>query len=203
MALVTAAEYKAWRGITGTDYDTLIGTLADTATRRIERLTGRTVGGFESTESPFTEQIDGTGTQVLRVSNGPITSITSIKPGKPGDYGTALDASGYTFRDRTILRLPYNTTRRLGVDDWEGGSSVWTEGFANYEVVYAAGSAVADIHDDLKRAAFVLMDADLDSRGRDIGKAADAIGNTNQQYATPADVEARVMQLIRPWRDPV
>lgn len=208
MAIVTAAEYKAWRGITGSDYDTLIGTLADIATRKIERLTGRTAGGFESESSPYTEQVDGTGTQILRVSND-ISTITSIKVGKPGAYDTTIEASGYTFRDRSIMRLPHGSGRTYAVDDFGaavyGGSRdpSWAEGYSNYEVIYTGGSAVGDIDDDLKHAAYVLIDSYMDSRGRDIGKGAEAVGNANATYATPADVLERVMQLVRPWRDPI
>lgn len=207
MALVTAAEYKAWRGITTADYDTLVGTLADIATRKIERLTGRTAGGFESTASPFTEQLDGTGTQLLRVSND-ITTITSIKVGKPGEYDSTIDAGNYTFRDRTIMRIPLRSPSSMAVDDfgspvYGGSSGSWTRGYKNYEVVYAGGSAVADIDDDLKLAAYTLIDSYMDSRGRDIGKGAEAIGNTNATYAAPADVLERVRQLVQPWRDPI
>ena len=68
MALCTLAEYKAWRGVSGTSWDTLYTTPIGTASAEIERMCNRTAGGFNT--ATFTETFDGDGSQTLTVSNG-------------------------------------------------------------------------------------------------------------------------------------
>jgi len=201
MALCTAAEYKAWRGITKTDWDTVLGVMITTATAEIERLCGRTAGGFES--ATFTEVFDGDGSQVLQVSNGPISSITSITIGN-SDPST-LASTGYTHDSRFgIMRLPFETGGLVARDVWGEpvyGSSdraVFTEGFQNITVVYVAGYAT--IPDDLKRVCYQFISHYFDSRGRDFEKAAQAIGNSNMTVKATAEFVAKKMDVLSSWR---
>ena len=202
MPLCTTAEYKAWRGITVTDWDTVLGVMITTATAEIERLTGRTAGGFESANAPFTEVFDGDGTQTLSVSNGPISSITSISVGNSDP--TALDASGYTHdSDREISRIPASFGSGVRTDEWgslvtAGGSAVFQEGHQNITVVYVAGYTT--IPDDLKMICYEFMDHYLESRGRDFEKVSEAVGNANVTVRATADFVERKMAILRPWR---
>ena len=205
MALCTAAEYKAWRGVTSSGYDSLYGTLIDTATAEIERLCGRTVGGFISTNGPFTETFDGDGTQYLRLSNGPISSITSIKFGNTDQ--TTLDATSYTHDGRqTVMLLPRSTGSFVQRDDWGfpvtgNNGAVFPIGFQNVEVVYAAGYAnTASVPDDLKLVCYRFVDHYAESRGHDLEKLSEAIGNTNVTVKSTAEFNDRVLQLLAPWR---
>jgi hypothetical protein len=205
MPLCTATEYKAWRGVTSSGYDTLYGTLIDTATAEIERLCGRTVGGFISTNGPFTETFDGDGTQYLRLSNGPISSITSIKYGNSDQ--TTIDSSGYTHDGKhAVMLLPRTSGAFLQRDDWgmpvTGVSgNVFPIGFKNVEVVYAAGYAdTASVPDDLKLVCYRFVDHYAESRGGDMEKLTEAIGNTNVTVKATAEFSDRVLQLLAPWR---
>lgn len=204
MALCTAAEYKAWRGVTSADYDTLYGTLIDTATAEVERMCGRTAGGFESANAPFTEKFDGDGTQTLRVSNGPISSITSVKFGNATQ--TTLDSTSYTHDSkRTVLLLPRSSGGFMQRDDWgqpsigNGGSS-FPEGFQNIEVVYSGGYAANAIPDDLKLVCFRFVDHYADSRGHDMEKLSQAIGNTNATMKSTIEFRERMADMLAPWR---
>jgi len=202
MALCTAAEYKAWRGVTGSGYDTLYGTLIGTATAEIERMCGRTAGGFESANGPFTETFDGDGTQSLRVSNGPISSITSIKFGNTDQ--TTLDSTTYTNDgERTILLLPRATGSFSQRDDWGvpslgSSGSVFPIGHQNVEVVYAAGYAT--IPDDLKLVCFRFVDHYAASRGNDMETLTEAVGNTNATLRSVPEFRMRMEDLLAPWR---
>lgn len=202
MALCTAAEFKAWRGVTGTDWDTLIGDLIDSAQAEIERLCGRTAGGFES--ASFTEVFDGDGSQTLRVSNGPISSITSITVGNSDPV--TLSADSYTFKDRTISRLPFNGGGSFVSRDGWGDplpigsrSPCFDEGVQNVTVVYTGGYAT--VPDDLKQVCYEFVAHALDSRGQDFGKQASVTGNTQYTYRTVAEFKEYKLMLTRPWRD--
>ena len=199
MALCTVAEYKAERGIAVTGWDTLIGTEIDAATAEIERLTGRTAGGFEG--GSFVETFDGDGSQVLRVSNGPISSITYVKTGNATQ--TTVSASSYTFKDRTILMIPKDNggaARRDSWGDWMpvgSRSPSFPDGYGNVEVSYTTSDAVDD---DLKRVCFEFVDHYMKRRGGDFAVATEAIGNTNVTMRTVAEFNEAKLALVGPWR---
>ena len=201
MALCTTAEFKTWRGVTGSDWDTAIGVLIASSQAEIERLCGRTAGGFES--ASFTEVFDGDGSQTLRVSNGPISSITSITVGNSDPV--TLSADSYTFKDRTISRIPFNNpgafVNRSGWGDIlpiASRSPCFDEGVQNVTVVYTGGYAT--VPDDLKQVCYEFVAHQLDSRGQDFGKQAAAVGNTNYTYRSPADFKEYKLMLVSPWR---
>ena len=199
MAISTASAYKTRRGITASGWDTVIGNLLDSAQAEIERLCGRTAGGFEA--GTFTEYFDGDGSQVLEVSNGPISSITSIKVGNSDQ--TTLDASGYTFKERTILRIPFDGGGGPRRDSWGqqlpmgSRSPCFPEGFKNIEVVYSTSGEVTD---DLETVLFKWVDHLLASRGRDAEKLTVARGNTNHTLRAIPDFDAWKSSVLRPWR---
>lgn len=205
MPLCTTAEYKAWRGVTGSGFDALYATLIDTATAEIERLTGRTAGGFIATNGPFTETYDGDGTQSLRLSNGPISSITSIKFGNTDQ--TTLDSTSYVHDGRhTVMLLPRVTGAFVQRDDWGmpytgANGAVFPLGYQNIEVVYAAGYAdTASVPDDLKLVCYRFVDHYAESRGGDLEKLTEAIGNTNVTVKASAEFRQRIADLLAPWR---
>lgn len=190
MPILDATEYKTRRGITGTDYDTILAIYVEQATEEIESLCGRTSGGFEG--DTFTEKFDGDGTPVLKVSNGPISSISSIKFGNSTQ--TTVDSGSYVFKDRTIMFV------RGGYQTWDGSGVVTPCGYQNVEVVYTTASAV---NDHLQQVAAQLIDHYLDSRGRDFGKLTEVKGNTTITVRSAADFREKLLDMLRPWRDPV
>lgn len=202
MALVTASEYKTYRGLSGvTTYDTLIASLITLATARLERLCGRTSGGFEASNGPFTETFDGDGTPILRVSNGPISSITSVKVGSSSQ--TTLDASSYTIRGNQILLINGSASELV----WDSVSSGLTgahrgvcfpEGAGNVEVVYEGGYDT--VPGDLKLVVYEIMDHIWGTRGEDWSKASKAVGASNHTLRTEQEFVEHLNNLVRPWR---
>jgi len=198
MAIVTESEYKTYRGIASTDYDTILADLVERSTDEIESLCGRTSGGFEG--DTFTETFDGEDTDILRVSNGPISSITSIKLGNSTQ--STVDSSAYVFRDRTIMSAAGRDGSRVYRDAYgsvSDGSFLFPLGTNNIEVVYVTSDARDDL---LKGAAFRLIDHYLDSRGRDNEKLTEALGTTTTVRASP-DFRDRLLHELRHWRVPV
>lgn len=201
MALATITEYKAWRGIETTAWDTLLTLLVATATAEIERLTGRTAGGFES--ATFTEVFDGDGSQTLQVANGPIASITSITSGNSNP--TTLEATGYTHdSDRCIMLIPFDAGGGIRSDDFgvslplASRSPSFVPGYQNVTVVYVAGYAT--IPADLKMVCYRFVDHYMDSRGRDFEKVSEAIGNTNTTVRSSDEFTARMLVYLSTWR---
>lgn len=201
MAICTTAEYKAERGITTTDWDTLTGTMIDTQTAKVERYCGRTAGGFEG--GTFTERFNGDGSQCLRVSNGAISSITSIKTGQTGSQST-VSASTYEHDgQRTIYCVPLDGGGNVRRDDWGqtlpiGQSSPsFPRGFQNIEVVYVTASEATD---DLKEAVYRLIDYQMASRGMNIAVASHAMGNETIAAKTASEFADWLAILLGPWR---
>jgi len=199
MAIVTASEYKTERGISGSDYDTILALYIEQATEEIESLCGRTSGGFEG--GTFTESFDGDDSDILRVSNGPISSITSIKLGNSNQ--STVDSSAYTFRDRTIMAVAPrrgSAVRRDSYGTFDDGGFLFPFGSNNVEVVYATSDARNDL---LKGVAYDLIDHYLDSRGRDLEKLTEATGNTTITVRAAPDFRDRLLDKLRHWRVPV
>lgn len=201
MSLCTVAEYKLWRGIAATTWDaTVIPMFITTATAAIERLCGRTAGGFES--AAFAEVFDGDGTQTLRVSNGPITSISSISFGNA--TLTAQTLTDFTDDGRhTISYVARSSRSSFAVDDWgnpagASGGDCFPLGYQNVTVEYVGGYGT--IPDDLKLACYRFIDHYMSSRGRDMGISTQGRGNTNYTRLTQAEFDAEIHALLRPWR---
>lgn len=203
MALVTAAEYKTSRGISGTAYDTRIGEAIDVASARVREYCGRNLtNGFES--AARTEVYDGTGTDMLQLREWPEITITSVKflssvASGAAVYGETLDASGYYADERGRLYR----TNGVGWAWTHDGTTrdEWPEGNRNIQVVYTGGFST--VPDNLKEAVMILVDAWFQSTQRDaVGLNQEARGVDNRQYAAAMEVTNRVATLLAPWRRP-
>jgi hypothetical protein len=201
VALVTAAEYKASRGIAGTDFDTRIGEAINAASAKIRSYCGRDLSdGFE--EAARTEVYSGDGTSLIRLAEWPVASIASVKmltaaSSGAAVYGDTVEASAYFSDGRGALY-------RVGGLDWawthEGSSRVaWPEGSANVQVVYTAGYST--IPDAIKEAVFSLMDQWFGTAGRNaLSTMTEAMGVVNRGEATAFEVNARIADMLSPWR---
>jgi len=198
-ALVTAAEYKASRGFTGSDYDTRMASAAGVASAKIRAYCNRDPDdGFES--AARTEVYDGTGTQTLHLREWPVDSIASVKfrtsvSSGAAVYGETVDDSGYYVgRDGELVRA--------GSVGWENEPcGQWPVGVANIQAVYTAGYAT--IPDDIAEAAFMLMDTWFDDAGRNVVTASvDNRGVDQKQRATTMEITARIGEMLARYRRP-
>ncbi len=97
--LTTLAAVKALLVVSSTNQDALIASLISRESRLIEQWTGRRFPVVTNTA----RRLDGTGTSMLMLPDGPILSIESLTI---GGVAIALSAdgiaAGYTFDDSTI-----------------------------------------------------------------------------------------------------
>lgn len=197
MALVTAAEYKAYLGTSGTDYDSRIDVAIAAVESKVRRMCNRDeTNGFEAAER--THVMSGDGTEKLYLPEWPVQSIASVKmrtsalAGMPV-FGETLEGSSYVASQRGVLT-------RTTWNGWEGETNEqWPEGTENIQATYTAGYAT--IPNDLKLACFILIDAWFAAAGRgDITLNQTTRGVDNRAFATQDEVAMRVSALLAPWR---
>lgn len=188
MALITASDYKTYRGISDTSLDAQLAVLIPIAQSRLESLCGRPSGGFES--ATWTHDFDGKGGPSLFVRCWPVTSITSVSwRSSDGDL-TALDSTTYWISDdaRSVERSGATVARGLTnpnsiSDDFDmpltGMYPAFFEGLKNYRVIYVGGYASNAIPAELKMAMYRM----LDQMFADIGQAGDLKSESDGHYS--------------------
>lgn len=171
MAIITTAEYKTWRGISVSTYDTLIGILiAGANARGVEKYTGRffDAGDYE-------ELLDGSGGASLQVSAYPINSVASVKLWdntnqtayvtltQYEDYHWNADSGLFYRTNAHTGRISEPVYRRGflpdGVDGGSGWGTVpnWPRGPQTVRVDYNGGYST--MPDDLKLSMYQYVDA--------------------------------------------
>jgi uncharacterized phiE125 gp8 family phage protein len=104
--LTTKSKVKAYLGISGTTYDTLLDELIKNSTALVERFCNRNF-----TEASYTEYFDTiAGYTKLFVRNFPVASLTSVKY-RSGAWGAitweALNANDYLLNDNGKVSLSF------------------------------------------------------------------------------------------------
>lgn len=186
MALVTAAEIKAFEGITGSSHDSLFSSLADRVTAYFGSWCNRIFESATYTDAEY----DGTGLDTFIVKNPPVTAVTSIKVATDRDFAaaTALDSARYVFDDAGVISLvPTGSVTSIVLG---GVPGVWPAGKRNIQITYTGGFTV--IPDDLKEAAILMISAWMNRRRR-AGILSTTIGSetvTFQQKDIPDEVRS-------------
>lgn len=196
MAIIAAADYKTWKGITATTWDAQLAVMVPAAQDFAERFCERL---FE--EDTHTELLSGDGSTDLFLANIPITSITSIAHVADDGTETVVDSTAYRFDPATgVVR------RHSGADGWAFGCGVkWTEGFRNYEAVYVGGydAAGTPAPASLKAALYQTIDAMLAaSPGVGLGPQfqSESLGDYDYTRFAAADEFARIRAALAPFR---
>lgn len=212
MAIITATEFKVWRGISGTDYDALLAVLIPGAQANVETWTGRT---FDT--ATFTEYYDGNGSEILLLKNPPIASITSIAYcDSAGTATSTFTSTDYAFDPDTGEVRLFNARRGVAsFDDFglivSGGPGVYpnfSEGFRNVKVVYVGGygsNPAAETMDlGLKQAMYEyvneLFNAVKDGSGDSSQFASERLGDYQYTRGTPEDIERRFRSRFTAFR---
>lgn len=206
MAFATNTEYKASRGITSSDFDSAIAEYIAAAQNMAEEWCGYTSGGFESSEKTY--NLDGTGSQTLRLPDAPIDTGSTVTVLEVADDGTTTTVSSDDYRVRPegdIERLPFDTARGRfdGPDGW-AYSPVWAEGVRNYRVTATTGWVTSGGSENrpkmLLEAIYKLVDAIGAERGSSLFRQSVAAGSENFTRRTPADELAALGNVLRPYR---
>lgn len=144
MPFCTAAEVKTHIGISGSTHDTKIAQYIDGVDAFITKKTGVKTGATLSTDLDITDEIhDGFGLPYLFTKYHPINSVDAV-------YRRLSD---FTFEDYTT---------DAGTIEYDG-NKVFTQylitgkGERNIKIDYNAGYLTADVPEDLKLAAIMLV----------------------------------------------
>lgn len=196
MSFITVADFKTYRGITGTAEDTLIQSLINSAEQWINREIGRTV----ATDTETTEYIDAIGNHIeglsLWVSDcGDCCEISSVTN---GDGTTVATASYFQYPQATSTRQPI--IKRLKLKQSSGLS--WTYDDDYEQAIEIAGYWAMfrsdDVPDDLQQAAKEVT-AYLYTR-RDGGSFETVALPEQGVIVTPQGFPDSAMRIVRRYR---
>lgn len=195
--LVSLADYKTWRSITGTAQDTALTQLLTFVSADVRRWCDRDItNGFES--ATRTETYSGTNETTIQLNEWPVTSITSVTQLWAGGSTEVLDSSTYRVNSGTGLLSRIDAVRSRFASFRTDGSMVagtWLpepnfgEGFYNFSIVYVGGYST--IPGDLQQAVCNLADIAYASRGRDMTLKSENMG----QYSWTAADAAQVLKI--------
>lgn len=206
--LVSTSEYKAWRGISGSTYDTFIATILGWVSADVRRYCGRNLtNGFES--ATRTETYSGPDEATIQLREWPITSITSVTQLYAGGDTTVLDSSTYRV-DADSGLLSRIDVRRGRFASWainqsNGYAGDWKadprfeEGFFNYSVVYVGGYST--IPGDLHMAVCRLTDVLFNQRGNDPSITSESLGQYSVTRMNQADFAKMRKDLLAPFNN--
>lgn len=163
MAIISTTEYKAWRSISASTYDTILGVLIPAAQAALERYCERV---FDS--ATFTDEAhDGNGSEWIIAKNTPITTMTSVETLDNNGTATVVASTDYRHDPLSgrIFRLGAGRGRIVR-DSWGdiaypefGVQPCWPEGFQNILVTYVGGYSSQTMPTDLKLLMYKLVDA--------------------------------------------
>lgn len=183
MAIISATEFKAYGGISGTTYDAQLAVLIPALQDVIERWCNRV---FDT--ATFTEKHDGAGYPELNLRNPPIASVTSVTVTNGSD-STLLAATDYAFSTTGTGRLWLLSTSVWSMD-WMTGPK-FPVGRENVTVVYAGGYASNAMPAGLKLAMYKLTGIALAQAGIiDLTLKSETLGQYSYTRMTPAELVA-------------
>ena len=203
MPIISTAEYKTYRGITDSGWDTRLGVLIPMVQAHLERYCGRAFDQATYTDEAY----DGNGERSLWLPHGPVTAVSAVKILDSEGGTTTLGSGDYRWTaDGQLFRISgsydsgwdYQTIMRT-----LGGrrSFVWPDDApANILVTYTAGYAADGHPDDLKGLMYLLVDAALDEAGENFNLAASGDGVVSRTVLAPDLITRRFADLARPWR---
>lgn len=205
MAIITASQWKTYKGTSATTWDAQLAVVIPAAQAVAERYCNRL---FDT--ATYTELHDGDGTDTLILKNGPITSITSIKVvDAAGTVLSTYDSTAYVPDLRTgIVKLYDSRYGRLVHDEFGilqntqwGNQPYWPRGFQNIQAIYVGG--YSSMPADLQLAMYQYVDAILSQSLISVGQNAftsERLGNYQYALANASEQFARFASLFAPWR---
>lgn len=210
MAVVTAAEYKVFKGISATTYDAQLAVIIPAAQKLAEDYCDV---AFDS--ATFTEYLDGNDWTRICVKNPPIQSITSIASVFADGTSSTIDSTTYTYdaESGVVGFNPSNEGFRT-YDNWgEADSGTATtapwlstpnfrKGFHNIKIIYVGGYGTYPA--SLKYAMYMLVDAMLSQALQTPGSAgvytSERLGDYSYTRGEVDGTSKLVETLFYQWR---
>lgn len=206
--LVSTSDYKAWRNISGSTFDTFIAQILGFVSADVRRYCSRDLtNGFES--ATRTERYSGPDEAIIQLNEWPITSITSVTQLYAGGDTSVVDSNSYRV-DANSGMLSRIDVRRGRFASWainqsNGYAGNWKadprfeEGFYNYSIVYVGGYST--IPADLQMAVCRLADVLFNQRGNDPSITAESLGQYSVTRMSQADFAQMRMDLLAPFNN--
>lgn len=195
MAIITAAEYKVYAGVSDSSLDAQLAVIIPAVQAELERYCGRTFDG-----ATFTEYYDGNNASTINLNNFPVASVTSVAVVSVDHASTyyTYATTGYGIELATGILSLYQGADRFVVDPIDDGlavannytrGSTFGRGHRNIKVVYVAGyggSPYTTMPTDLKALMYRLVGFRLASAkpGYDPSLASERLGDYSYQRAT-------------------
>lgn len=175
MALTTAAAVKAYKPITGTELDALIGALVDRASAAVETYLSRKI------ESQAHVEIrDGNGGRSMMLEQYPVTAVSAVSvDGQPipqGGFGVA----GWRLAGRSLVLEGYRFAR----------------GDANIQIDYTAGYSTVPA--DIEQACIETILLALERRSH-IDVSSKSLAGETVSFIT-ADLPPSARKALEPHR---
>jgi len=191
--LTTATLVKSQLQITGSTYDTIIGTIVSAVDKWIEGKTGVTIDD-EAVVTVTEEVVDSLGTLTIRVKYKPITEITKI------EYKESDGVTWTEYTDETAANIDFD----------DEGNEIFTlyvvagKGKRNIRVTYKAGyvadtagdgSPSRNVPDDLEQAATSMACAIFNRRGNE-GVKTSSMEGLSQTFEDITKSDPLVRQVL-------
>lgn len=207
--IVQLSGFKEYLGIPSSTDDNLLALCITMAQKAIERYCG--VDSFAS--ASYTEDIDGTGTNILAVKNTPITTLTSVSSlsrlSDGTEEATTVSSSSYRYDSKsgqiTLLwaeasLFPEYWGSDNGPATFRAESPRWIEGFRNYRVVYTAGYATGSFPDDLQQACLEIASTIYRNRRVNQNMASESTSTVSYTAKSEAELAAGLASMLDQYR---
>lgn len=165
MAIITASDYKTYKGISASTYDAQLAVVIPAIQELAEDYCDRL---FDSASR--TEKHNGTDFPVLVLRNTPVTTLTSISIIAADGTSTTVDADTYTFDANSgVVKFQPASYAAVTTNDWgtvECGdtwkpSPRFEAGHQNVSVVYTGGYTSGTMPANLKFSMYQAVDIAL------------------------------------------
>lgn len=207
MAIISTTEFKTFKNLSGSTYDTLIGLLIGAAQAEAERWCGRL---FDSGSQ--TDTLNGSGSNILFLTRTPITAFTSLSVVASDGTSTAIDSTDYRYDATTgELRLIPESYGRIVQDDFGtvvneqwGYGRAFPPGFRNIVAVYTGGYSSGTMPLDLKHAMYRYVDAMFqafkDGGNEGLQYQSEDLGDYSYTKASATAMFDQFKALFKPYR---
>lgn len=207
MAIISASDWKSYKGISASTYDTQLAVVIPAAQSAVEQWCGRV---FDS--ATFTEKHNGNGWHRIVLKNAPITALTSITVVGPDGTSETVDSTTYTYEAETgIIGFQPASEGVLSVDEWgesetDGAWDVspkFSGGFQNISVVYTGGYSSGTMPAGLKLAMYQYVDVLMSQAVGGVGAGAfksERLGDYDYERMVGEESDALMVRLFGPWR---
>lgn len=207
MAIITASDWKSYKGISATTYDAQLAVIIPAAQSAVEKWCDRI---FDT--ATYTEKINGNDWHRIVLRNVPVTTLTSVSVVGPDGSSSTIGSTSYTFEAESgVIGFQPANEGVLVVDDWGAinTNAQWistprfSNGFQNISVVYVGGYSSGTMPAGLKLAMYQYVDVLMAQATAGVGAGAfksERLGDYNYERMTSEESESLMVRLFGPWR---